>query len=68
MHCGGLGVGMKPEGQLRGQLLCREFSYHIGFKGFPGFLVSPRHHLDSLNKVTVHTRCRLALSGLPPRA
>ena len=42
MHCGGLGVGMKPEGQLRGQLLCREFSYHIGFKGFPGFLVSPR--------------------------
>jgi hypothetical protein len=30
------------EGQLRGQLLRFDFRYHIAFKGFRGFLVSPR--------------------------
>jgi hypothetical protein len=29
-------------GQLRGQLLCLDFGYHIAIKEFRGFLVSPR--------------------------
>ena len=38
---------LKLEGQLRGQLRCRDFGYHIAIKGFRGFLISPRlHHLS----------------------
>jgi hypothetical protein len=54
-----MATGSDREGQLGGQLPCLDFGYHIGIKGFRGFLVSPRP------TIWVRPRTSANIRGLP---